>query len=125
MSSRRNQGYCRVRNAERVFLLLHRGQELNFTTKVRHNIARLLKYDLGSVEEAIFNDTVADVMAEFADTYSNSDSIWKEIRHSVSVDEDNASFNSRPGAAGFLNSDSDKEEDEYTKQLEDRVMGVR
>jgi late competence protein required for DNA uptake (superfamily II DNA/RNA helicase) len=114
----------RVRNAERVFLLLQRGQELSFTAKVKQ-IARLLKYDLASVEEAIFNDTVADVMAEFADTYNNNDSLWKEIRLSVSVDEDSTSFNSRLCAAGFLNSDSDKEEDEDIKQLKDSVMGVR
>jgi hypothetical protein len=48
-----------------------------------------------ALEESIFNDTVADVMAEFADTYNNNDSLWHEVRHSVSVDDGNTSFNSQ------------------------------
>jgi late competence protein required for DNA uptake (superfamily II DNA/RNA helicase) len=114
----------RVRNAERVFLLLERGQQLLFTTKVKE-IARLLKLDLASLEEAIFNDTVADIMAEFADTFNNNDSLWKEIRHSVSVDDDNGSFNSRLRSAGFLNSDSDKETPEDEQELRKSIMDVR
>jgi hypothetical protein len=78
---------ARVRNAECIFLLLERGQAGMFMDKVKQ-ISAVLNIDLTSVEEALFNDTVADVMAEFADTYNRNDVLWQEIRHSHCVDEE-------------------------------------
>jgi chorismate mutase len=67
---------ARVRNADCISLLLERGQAGMFMGKVKQ-ISAVLNIDLTSVEEALFNDTVADVMAEFADTYNRNDVLWQ------------------------------------------------
>jgi len=88
-------------------------------------IGRLLDRDLTAVEEALFNDTVADVMGEFADTYNRNDTLWQEVRNSVSVDDDNASFNAKLQQAGFLSAESDGEVSEDARELRENVIGIR